>query len=86
MSEGLRSSGRVFSSAATLRCGGLGGCELVADLAREIGVGCDPGFSIEGDGRRGIEEDALAKFGDRRLARPAEELGDAVEIDEARFV
>jgi hypothetical protein len=68
------------------RGGGLGGCELVADLAREIGVGCDPGFSIEGDGRRGIEEDALAEFRDRRLARPAEELGDAVEIDEARFV
>ena len=38
-------------------------------------------------GRRlGIEEDALAQFGDRRLARPAEKLGDAVEIDEAGLV
>jgi hypothetical protein len=68
------------------RGGGLGGRELVADLAREIGVGRHPDFSVEGDGRLGIEEDALPQFGDRRLARPAEKLGDAVEIDEARFV
>ena len=68
------------------RGGGLGGRELVADLAREIGVGRHPDFAVHGDRRLGIEENALAEFGDRRLARPAEKLGDAVEIDEARLV
>jgi hypothetical protein len=68
------------------RRGGLDGRELVADLARQIGVGRHPDFSVEGDGRLGIEENAIPQFGDRRLARPTEKLGDAVEIDEARFV
>ena len=68
------------------RRGGLGGRELVADLAREIGVGRHPDIAVHGGRRLGIDKDALAQLGDRRLARPAEKLGDAVEIDEARFV
>src|SRR6202042_3909684 len=49
------------------RRGGLGGRELVADLAREIGVGRDPEVAVHGGRRLRIEEKALAEFGGRRL-------------------
>ena len=63
--------------------GGVDGdLELLADRAGEIGVCRPPGLQASA-ARPRVEEYAVPELGDRRLARNAEKLGDAVEIDDA---
>ena len=62
-----------------------GDLELLADRAGEIGVGGPPGLQA-GAPRLRVEEYAVREFGDRRLPRDAEKLGDAVEIDHPSLV
>ena len=65
-----------------LECGVNGDLELLADRAGEIGVGGPPGFEARA-ARLRVEEYAVPELRDRRLARDADKLGDAVEIDDA---
>ena len=62
-----------------------GDLELLADRAGEIGVGGPPGLEARA-ARLRVEEYAVPELRDRRLARDAEKLGDAVEIDHPGLV
>ena len=62
-----------------------GDLELLADRPGEIGVGGPPGLEAGAPGLR-VEEYAVPELRDRRLARDAEKLGDAVEIDHPGLV
>src|SRR5208282_1350786 len=57
-----------------------GDLELLADRPGEIGVGGPPGLRAGAPSLR-VEEYAVPELRDRRFARDAEKLGDAVEID-----
>src|SRR5208282_1854071 len=62
-----------------------GDLELLADRAGKVGVGGPPGLETRAPGLR-IEEYAVSELCDRGLAREAEKLGDAVEIDHPGLV
>ena len=62
-----------------------GDLELLADRAGEIGVCRPPGLEARA-ARLRVEEYAVPELRDRRLARDAEKLGDAVDVDHPGLV
>src|SRR5208282_2088709 len=85
LGEGFLERADVALEAWMLERGLDGDLELLADRTGEISVGGSPGLEADAPGLR-VEEYAVPQLGDRRLARDAEKLGDAVEIDDAGLV
>src|SRR5208283_5091536 len=75
----------VALEARILEGGVDGDLELPADRAGEIGVCRPPGLEARA-ARLRVDEYAVLELRDRRLARDADKLGDAVEIDHAGLV
>ena len=83
--ESVLEGPNVALEARILERGVDGDLELLANRAGEIGVCRPPGPEARVRGLR-VEEYPVPELRDRRLARDAEKLGDAVDVDHASLV